>query len=85
MVLGANVVANRLPRFSFWLYVPLFRRVACSGWFCVNRFSPSVSRSIVLDALAVPLPVFFAGLIFSRHFGMPRIFRAVRRKSDRSR
>ncbi len=69
MVLASNVVAGRVARFSFWFYVPLFAALAL---LCL------VPREAVLglglggrlawSLLVVPLPVFFAGLIFSTGF-----------------
>lgn len=69
MVLAANLVAMRLPRFSPWLYLPLMAsllvlwmvpREYVLGWTLMAR--------VAWVALAVPLPVFFAGLIFSTTF-----------------
>jgi hypothetical protein len=69
MVLAANVVARRLPRFSAGLYGPLFAALVL---LC------AVPREQILGLgfagrlgwtlLAVPLPIFFAGLIFSTTF-----------------
>jgi hypothetical protein len=69
MVLAANLVAMRLKRFSFLLYLPLF--VALGVLYFVPRESvlafPFTGR-LLWTLLAVPLPIFFAGLIFSTTF-----------------
>ncbi|HWA86858.1 MAG TPA: hypothetical protein VG710_11590 [Opitutus sp.] len=69
MVIAANFVAVRLREFSVWLYAPLF---------CALALLLLVPREGVLGldfparllwaVLAVPLPVFFAGIIFSTTF-----------------
>ena len=69
MVFAANVVAGRLPRFSFSFYVPLFA-VLVILW-VVPRDQILVfgfTGRLLWTLLAVPLPVFFAGLIFSTTF-----------------
>ncbi len=69
MVLASNVVAGRLPRFSFWFYVPLFAALALL--IAVPRESIlalGFAGRLAWTLLAVPLPVFFAGLIFSTGF-----------------
>ena len=69
MVMAANLVAGRLRRFSLGLYVPL----------CISLvFLIVVPRESILQfgfatrmlwtLLVVPLPVFFAGIIFSTTF-----------------
>src|SRR4051812_19946930 len=69
MVLAANLVATRLARFSTWYYAPLFAallllwlvpRELVLGW-------PWEAR-VAWVALVVPLPIFFAGLVFSTTF-----------------
>lgn len=69
MVLGANVVAGRLPRFSFWLYLPLFAALVL---LCVvpreQILGLGFAGRVLWTLFAVPLPVFFAGLIFSTRF-----------------
>jgi hypothetical protein len=69
MVLGANVVAGRLPRFSFWLYVPLFAVFAVL-WMVPREqiLVLGFTSRLLWTLFAVPLPVFFAGLIFSTTF-----------------
>jgi hypothetical protein len=69
MVIAANLVAERLRTFSFWMYAPLF---------AVLALLLIVPREHVLEygflgrllwtLLVVPLPVFFAGIIFSTTF-----------------
>jgi hypothetical protein len=69
MVMTANLVATRLKTFAVWLYVPLFLGLA---------LLTAVPREYVLGlnfigrllwaVILVPLPVFFAGLIFSTTF-----------------
>lgn len=69
MVLAANLVAGRLPRFSFWFYVPLFAALAL---LCLvpreSILSLGLAGRLAWTLLVVPLPVFFAGLIFSTGF-----------------
>jgi hypothetical protein len=69
MVLAANMVAKRLKRFSIWMYAPLF--ASLSVLFVVPRenvlqfeYLTRVSWAL----LVVPLPIFFAGIIFSSTF-----------------
>jgi hypothetical protein len=69
MVLAANAVAVRLKHASLWLYLPLFGSLALLS---------AIPRDFVLEfplawrfgwtLLLVPLPLFFAGLIFSVTF-----------------
>jgi hypothetical protein len=69
MVMAANLVAERIRAFSFWMYAPLF---------AVLALLLAVPRGMILQLafparllwtlLAVPLPVFFAGVIFSTSF-----------------
>jgi len=69
MVLGANWVAIRLKRFSYFLYLPVF------GALTILYFMP---RDLILalpfagrllwTVLVVPLPIFCAGMIFSVTF-----------------
>lgn len=69
MVLIANAVASMFPGSSAWLYVPLV------GSVCLLYYvSPSTVLSwpayarLVYCLIFVPLPIFFAGLIFSLDF-----------------
>jgi hypothetical protein len=75
MVMAANLWAERLARFSFWMYLPLFLALALLllvpreqvlAWSWMGRLAWAL--------LVVPLPIFFAGIIFSttfRHASMP--------------
>lgn len=69
MVLASNLVAARVPRFSLWFYVPLFAALAL---LClVPReaiLAFGLGGRLAWALLVVPLPVFFAGLIFSTGF-----------------
>jgi hypothetical protein len=69
MVLLANGVADRLRAFSRWWYVPLIGSILLT--YAVPRGAildlPLAGR-IAWTALAVPIPIFFAGLIFSGTF-----------------
>lgn len=69
MVLASNVVAARVKGFSFWFYVPLFAVLAL---LClVPReaiLAFGLGGRLAWALLVVPLPVFFAGLIFSTGF-----------------
>jgi hypothetical protein len=69
MVLAANLVAMRIKGFSPLLYAPLFVSVV------VLYFVPSdlvlawpFAARLAWTLVAVPLPIFFAGLIFSTTF-----------------
>ncbi len=70
MVLLANWVALRhLPEFRPWLFAPLF--VSLLLLLLVPReliLAQSLAFRLAWTLLAVPLPVFFAGLIFSTTF-----------------
>jgi len=69
MVMGANLVAERITKFSFWMYVPLFAVLALL--LVVPRESIlhlEFTGRLLWTLLAVPLPVFFAGIIFSTTF-----------------
>jgi hypothetical protein len=70
MVLLANGVALRFLRaFNPWLYAPLF--VALVALLAVPReliLAQPLGLRLAWTLLAVPLPVFFAGLIFSTTF-----------------
>lgn len=69
MVLAANFAAHRLPGFSVKLYLPLFAVLAL---LCLVPRGEILALGLVprllWSVLAVPLPVFFAGLIFSTRF-----------------
>ena len=69
MVIGANLVAERLRGFSFWMYAPLFAILALL--LVVPRESVlqyAFAGRLLWTLLVVPLPVFFAGIIFSTTF-----------------
>lgn len=69
MVLASNLVASRLKAFSYRLYLPLF--VTLAVLYLVPReqiLGLDFAGRLAWVLLAVPLPVFFAGLIFSTSF-----------------
>jgi hypothetical protein len=69
MVMAANLVAERIPRFSLWMYAPLFAILAVL--LVVPRESVlqfDFAGRLLWTLLVVPLPVFFAGVIFSTTF-----------------
>ncbi len=69
MVLASNFVAGRLRGFSFWFYAPLFASLALHC--LVPReliLTLDLAGRLAWTLLVVPLPVFFAGLIFSTGF-----------------
>lgn len=69
MVLAANLVAMRLSRFRPWMYAPLI--VTLLLLYFVRRDSIlalSFDQRLLWSLLVVPLPIFFAGLIFSTTF-----------------
>jgi len=69
MVLLANTVANRLRRFTPWLYAPLFGSILLVFAVPNERIlGLSYVPRIAWTALVVPIPVFFAGLVFSGTF-----------------
>jgi hypothetical protein len=69
MVLAANIVAMRLSRFRMWFYTPLVATLLLL--YFVNRdtvLAFSFDERLLWSLLVVPLPIFFAGLIFSTIF-----------------
>ncbi len=69
MVLAANLVAMRWTTFSPWLYVPLIASllvlmVVPRDWVLALPLAARFAWAL----LAVPLPIFFAGLVFSTTF-----------------
>ena len=69
MVLAANLVAMRMTRFRTWLYAPLIASLLLL--YFVKRDSVlalSFDERLLWALLMVPLPIFFAGLIFSTTF-----------------
>jgi SAM-dependent methyltransferase len=69
MVMAANLVAERLRGFSFWMYAPLFLTLAVLILVPREQILELPFRGRIAWALlAVPLPVFFAGIVFSTTF-----------------
>jgi hypothetical protein len=69
MVMAANLVAERVRRFSMGMYAPLF--VILALLLVVPRehvLEYSFAGRLLWTLLVVPLPVFFAGIIFSTTF-----------------
>lgn len=69
MVLAANLVAMRMSRFQQWLYAPLIATLLLL--YFVRRdtiLALSFDERLLWSVLVVPLPIFFAGLIFSTTF-----------------
>jgi hypothetical protein len=69
MVIAANLLAERLRAFSFWMYAPLF--AALLLLLAVPRESVlglGYGERLLWTLLVVPLPVFFAGIVFSTTF-----------------
>ncbi|MGP0018806.1 MAG: hypothetical protein ACLPHP_09580 [Candidatus Sulfotelmatobacter sp.] len=69
MVLAANLVAMRMSHFRTWLYAPLIATLLLL--YLVKRDSVlalSFDERFLWSLLVVPLPIFFAGLIFSTTF-----------------
>ncbi len=69
MVLAANLVATRIAAFSLRFYLPLFASVIVlylipTDWILALPLAGRLAWALV----AVPLPIFFAGLIFSTTF-----------------
>ena len=69
MVLCANLVATRIRQFSMLFYLPLIASIAFLYFFPTEEVLAWGYKSTLLFSLVViPLPVFFAGLIFSCTF-----------------
>jgi hypothetical protein len=69
MVLAANLVAMRVSTFRTWFYAPLIATLLLL--YFVKRDSIlalSFNERLLWSLLVVPLPIFFAGLIFSTTF-----------------
>jgi hypothetical protein len=69
MVLLANLVASRMAQARRWLFAPLFASLVMLA--LVDRESVlalDVPARLAWCLLVVPLPIFFAGLIFSSSF-----------------
>jgi hypothetical protein len=69
MVLAANFAAMRVREFSPWMYAPLFLALALLVLVPRGKILALAFPGRLLWALVmVPLPVFFAGIIFSTTF-----------------
>ena len=69
MVLAANLVAMRITQFHTWLYAPLIATLLLL--YVIKRdyiLGLSFDERLLWSLLVVPLPIFFAGLIFSTTF-----------------
>jgi hypothetical protein len=69
MVLLANAVAARMRGFTAWLYVPLISSILLV--YAVPNdaiLGLSLAGRLAWTLLAVPIPIFFAGLVFSGTF-----------------
>jgi len=69
MVLAANLIAMRISRFRLWMYAPLIATLLLL--YFVKRDSIlalTFNERLLWSLLVVPLPIFFAGLIFSTTF-----------------
>jgi hypothetical protein len=69
MVLLANFVASRLKPVSWVLYIPLIASISFLYFFPTQSvLAWSFFSRLVFSLIIVPLPIFFAGLIFSATF-----------------
>jgi hypothetical protein len=69
MVLAANLVAMHIRQFGSWMYAPLIATLLLL--YVVKRDSIlalTFNERVLWSLLVVPLPIFFAGLIFSTSF-----------------
>ena len=69
MVMAANMVAERMKRFSVWMYAPLLASLVVL--FVVPReyiLQFEYQTRMLWTLFVVPLPIFFAGIIFSSTF-----------------
>jgi hypothetical protein len=69
MVMAGNLVAARLRRVSFWMYLPLLASLLLP--LAVSRetiLAGDFSIRLLRALFVVPLPIFFAGLVFSTTF-----------------
>jgi hypothetical protein len=69
LVLLANALSARLPGFTRWLYVPLLGAILLV--YAVPHdliLGLPVAGRVAWTSLIVPLPLFFAGLVFSSTF-----------------
>jgi hypothetical protein len=69
MVLVANAVAGRLRKFTPWLYAPLIASILVVFAVPTDVILPlPFGGRLAWTMLAIPIPIFFAGLIFSGTF-----------------
>ena len=69
MVLLANLVATRIARFSPAFYMPLVASIVFLYFFPTQYvLSWSLPMRLLFSLAVIPLPIFFAGLIFSSTF-----------------
>lgn len=69
MVLAANLLAMRMHRFRPWLYAPLIASLLLLYFFKRDTIlALTFNERLLWSLLVVPLPIFFAGLIFSTTF-----------------
>lgn len=69
MVLLANLVASRVKRFSLILYFPLIASIGFLYFFPTqNVLAWPFFFRLIYSLTVIPLPIFFAGLIFSSTF-----------------
>ncbi len=69
MVFLANLVASRLTRSTLTLYLPLIASVGFLYFFSLQAVSGwSFPSRLIFSLTVIPLPIFFAGLIFSSTF-----------------
>ncbi len=69
MVFAANLTAMRIARYRSWLFLPLL--AALGVLYFVPRdlvLSAALPGRLAWALLVVPLPIFFAGLVFSTRF-----------------
>jgi hypothetical protein len=69
MVLAANLVAMHIAKFHIWMYAPLLATLLLL--YFVNQdtiLALNFDQRLLWSLLVVPLPIFFAGLIFSTTF-----------------
>jgi len=69
MVLAANMLAMRMSHFRTWLYAPLIATLLLLYFVKRNAIlALNFDGRLLWSLLVVPLPIFFAGLIFSTTF-----------------
>jgi len=66
MVLLANQMASKLKKFSLLLYLPLIASIGFLYFFPTQDvLAWSFGARLIYSLAVIPLPIFFAGLIFS--------------------